>query len=139
MAPYNPDRWVAGNRSDSGDRQRREALCAEGRVEDGAVVLGSASTQQLGLFVGRVAGGHAWIADRVLLAHDPRALQQLAIDQLKAFRHGRPHLDASSPRSPRGRAMPARGTPIRRPSALFRDAKKMGVDQNSRKTTLTLS
>jgi hypothetical protein len=30
----------------------------------------------LGLFVGRVAGGHPWIADRVLLAHDPRALQQ---------------------------------------------------------------
>ena len=33
----------------------------------------------------------------------------------------------------------ARGTPIRRPSALFRDAEKMGLDQNPRKTTLTLS
>ena len=40
------------------------------------------AAQQLGLFVGRVADGHAWTADRVLLAHDPRALQHL--DQLKA-------------------------------------------------------
>jgi len=103
------------------------------------VVLGSASTQQLGLFVGRVAGGHAWIADRVLLAHDPRALQRLAIDQLKAFRHGRSHLDASSPRLPRGRAMPAPGTRFAGHRRFFRDAEKMGLDQNPRKTTLTLS
>src|SRR6516164_9486953 len=27
------------------------------------------------------------VADRALLAHDPRALQQLALDQLEAFRH----------------------------------------------------
>jgi len=77
------------------------------------------AAQQLGLFVGRVAGGHAWIADRVLLAHDPRALQQLAIDQLKAFRHGCPHLALHRLDRRGGRAMPARGTPIRRPSALF--------------------
>src|ERR1700730_11911016 len=56
---------------------------------------------RLGLFVGRVADGHAWTADRVLLAHDPRALQQLAIDQLKAFPSSLPTPCASSPRSSR--------------------------------------
>jgi hypothetical protein len=82
---------------------------------------------------------HAWIADRVLLAHDPRALQQLAIDQLKAFRHGCPHL--------RFIASIAAGDALCRHAAprfaghrrFFRDAEKMGLDQNPRKTTLTLS
>src|ERR1700738_4019777 len=88
---------------------------------------------------GRVAGGHAWIADRVLLAHDPRALQQFAIDQLKAFRHGCPHLALHR--------LIAAGDALCRHAAprfaghrrFFRDAEKMDLDQNPRKTTLTLS
>jgi hypothetical protein len=97
------------------------------------------AAQQPCLFVGRVAGGHAWIADRVLLAHDPRALQQLAIDQLKAFRHGCPHL-ALHPLDRRGGALCRHAAPrFAGHRRFFRDAEKMGLDQNPRKTTLTLS
>lgn len=103
------------------------------------MVLGSASTQQLGLFVGRVAGGHAWIADRVLLAHDPRALQQLAIISSKhsvmvAHTLTLHRLDR------RGDALCRHAAPrFAGHRRFFRDAEKMGLDQNPRKTTLTLS
>jgi hypothetical protein len=40
---------------------------------------------------------------------------------------------------PRGRAMPAPGTRFAGHRRFFRDAEKMGLDQNPRKTTLTLS
>src|SRR5215467_372669 len=36
-------------------------------------------------------GEEVWIADRILVTHDPRTLHELVLDQLKAFRDVRRH------------------------------------------------
>src|SRR5713101_9705855 len=40
-------------------------------------------------FYPRSDGKEVWIADRVLVTHDPRTLHELMFDQLKAFRYVR--------------------------------------------------